>query len=70
MSECAVCLAAEFASDESKERLLRLQAVKLDQMRSELLPLQVALGMARDRIRELEETIERQNRRLASRRAS
>lgn len=64
MIECPTCLAAEHASDGSKETLLRQTHLKLDQARAELLPVQVENGRLRDRIRELEEIVRKQNKAL------
>lgn len=63
---CVVCLAAEHSTDESLARLVRWQAVKLDQARAALLPVQVDNGRLRDRIRELEEIVDRLNRKVAA----
>lgn len=70
MSQCVTCLAADSASDASLRTLVRYQAIKLEQARAALLPVHVENGRLRDRIRELEEIVEKQNRRLASRRAA
>lgn len=61
--DCPTCLAAEHSTDLTQ--LVRWQAVHLEQARDAVFPLQVELGRARDRIRELEEIVKRQNRRLA-----
>jgi hypothetical protein len=60
VTDCAVCVAAEFASDETLASLVRRQAVTIDRLRSNLDTF--ALVAARGRIRELEETLERVNR--------
>lgn len=58
---CAVCLAADNADPSNLGTLVRYQAVKLDQARAQLLPVQVECGRLRDRVRELEDIIRRQN---------
>lgn len=62
MTGCVVCLAADNADPSNLAALVRYQAVKLDQARGALLPAQAEVGRLRDRVRELEETIVRQNR--------
>jgi hypothetical protein len=61
---CPTCLAAEHASDESLASLVRYQAVQLDKARDALFPTQVALGQAKDRIRELEDIVAKLQRKV------
>lgn len=69
---CVTCLAASETREKplQADQLIRWQAVHLDQARAALLPTQVEAGRLRDRVRELEEIVERQNRLLAGRKRS
>lgn len=60
MTDCHVCTAAEFASDDTLAGLVRRQALTIDRLRSSVDTF--ATVAAKGRIRELEEALERVNR--------